>query len=250
MIPLFDRAGKRQHWPIVTWLLLVLNCVVFAYELSLPPAALACVIGDYSVIPHYLAMFSSQPPVPGAICASYSPPEPAIMPMFSALFLHAGWLHIIGNMLFLLIFGDNVEDRLGHIGFLILYLFAGLAGAAAQTLVDPSSTTPILGASGAVAGVLAAYLVLFPRVRVRTLLLVILVDIPAWLLIGLWIGFQALNGLAVFGATAQAATGVAYFAHLGGFAFGLFLGLFHRWFGPAPTPSGRAAATAPKSTSE
>ncbi len=234
MIPLFDRTGKRRHWPLVTWLLVVANITVFVYELGLSPAQLECVFHDYGVIPHYLAMQTAQPSLPGPACALYDVPNPLLMTMISALFLHAGWLHLAGNMLFLLIFGDNVEDRLGHLGFALLYLVCGLAGMVAETLVDPQSTIPIVGASGAVAGILAGYLVLFPGVRVRTLFFVLLLDFPAWVVIGLWVFVQVLSGLAVFDPDAQAAGGVAYFAHLGGFAAGLVIMLLYRWFAPAP----------------
>src|SRR5581483_7467072 len=208
MIPLYDRAGRRRRWPIMTLLLVILNVVVFAYEVSLPAQALDCLVHDYSAIPHYLAQFQGQPSDPA--CPEYMTPSLPLLLPITSMFLHAGWLHIAGNMLFLLIFGDNVEDRFGHIRFVLFYLLCGVAGVAAQTLADPNSTLPMLGASGAIAGVLAAYLVFFPRARVRTLLLIILVDLPAWLLIGLWIVIQALNGLALFGVTAAATGGIAY----------------------------------------
>jgi membrane associated rhomboid family serine protease len=231
MIPLFDRAGKRRRWPIMTLLLVLLNVAVFVYEVSLPAQALRCVVHDYGAIPHFLAQFAGQPSDPA--CPQYMTPSiPFFLPITS-LFLHAGWLHILGNMLFLLIFGDNVEDRLGHSAFVLFYLLCGVAGVAAQTLADPNSTLPILGASGAIAGVLAAYLVFFPLARVRTLLLVLLVDLPAWLLIGLWIVVQALSGFEILGVTTTTTGGVAYFAHLGGFAAGLVIALLARWFAPA-----------------
>jgi membrane associated rhomboid family serine protease len=232
MIPLFDRAGRRQRWPLMMLLLLAINVVVFAYEVSLPTKALVCLIHDYSVIPHYLALGKVQPSDPA--CPEYITPEPLVVPIITSMFLHAGWLHIAGNMLFLFIFGDNVEDRLGHIGFLLFYLLCGVVGVVTQTLVDPHSTLPIIGASGAIAGVMAAYLVLFPGARVLTLVLILLVDIPAWLLIGLWIIFQALSGLAVLQGTPSITGGVAYFAHLGGFAFGFIIALLYRWFAPVP----------------
>ncbi len=249
MIPLFDRAGKKRHWPLVTWLLVVINITVFVYELSLTPGQLECVFHDYGVIPRYLALHMAQPSLPGEVCTLYDVPNPLLMTMISALFLHAGWLHLAGNMLFLLIFGDNVEDRLGHLSFVLLYLVCGLAGMVAQTAADPQATTPIIGASGAVAGVLAGYLVLFPGVRVRTLFFVILLDLPAWLVIGLWVVVQALSGLAVFDADAQVTGGVAYLAHLGGFATGLVLILLYRWFAPAP-PDAPSAPDAAKTTRE
>lgn len=230
MIPLYDRAAKKRRWPIITWLLVLINILVFIYEVRLSQAALTCVINDYSVIPKYLSIFTPQPSDPH--CAAYSTPDPVVLTAISAMFLHAGWLHIAGNMLFLLIFGDNVEDRFGRVGYALFYLVCGVAGTAAQVAVASHSSVPILGASGAIAGVLAAYFVLFPSVRVRTLLLVILIDLPAWLLIGLWIVFQAVDGLATFQATAHSTSGVAFFAHLGGFAMGLVIALLYRWFAP------------------
>ncbi len=218
--------------PLMTLLLVAVNVLVFAYEVSLPAQALGCLIHDYSVVPHYLALGKAQPS--DTACPEYITPEPFIVPIITSMFLHAGWLHIAGNMLFLLIFGDNVEDRLGHIGFLLFYLLCGTAGVLTQTFVDPHSTLPVIGASGAIAGVMAAYLVLFPGARVLTLVVVLLVNIPAWLLIGLWIILQALSGLAVLQGTSGTTGGVAYFAHLGGFAIGFVVALFFRWFAPAP----------------
>jgi membrane associated rhomboid family serine protease len=249
MIPLFARTGKKHRWPLVTWLLVVINVTVFVYELSLSPAQLECVFHDYGAIPYYLALHMAQPSLQEPACALYDVPNPLLMTMISALFLHVGWLHLAGNMLFLLIFGAAVEDRLGHPGFAGVYLACGLAGMVAQTAVDPQATIPIVGASGAVAGVLAGYLVLFPGVRVRTFFFVLLLDLPAWLVIGLWIVAQALSGLAVFDPDAQAAGGVAYVAHLGGFATGLVLILLYRWFAPAPAapPSAPGAAKSPRS---
>jgi membrane associated rhomboid family serine protease len=224
----------------MTLLLIAINVAVFAYEVSLPTQALGCLIHDYSVIPHYLALGKVQPSDPA--CPEYTTPEPLIVPVITSMFLHAGWLHIAGNMLFLLIFGDNVEDRLGHIGFLLFYLLCGAVAVLTQTFVDPHSTLPVIGASGAIAGVLAAYLVLFPGARVLTLVLVVLVNLPAWLLIGLWIIFQALSGLAVLQGMSGTTGGVAYFAHLGGFAIGFIIALLFRWFGPpAPAPPKRNA---------
>ncbi|HLW00804.1 MAG TPA: rhomboid family intramembrane serine protease [Ktedonobacterales bacterium] len=235
MIPLFDRAGRRRRWPLMTLLLVAANVAVFAYEVSLPTQALTCLIHDYGAIPHYLALHVGQPSDPA--CPEYATPEPFVLTLISSMFIHAGWLHIAGNMLFLLIFGDNVEDRLGHLGFLLFYLLCGLAAMLAQTLADPTSTLPVIGASGAIAGVLGAYLVLFPLAKVRTLLLVFLIDLPAWLMIGVWILLQALSGLAVFGAADDTTGGVAYFAHLGGFALGLVIALLYRLFAPAPPES-------------
>src|SRR5262245_19763688 len=143
------------------------------------------------------------------------------------MFMHAGWLHLGGNMLYLWIFGDNVEDRLGHVTFLIFYLLCGLAATFAQLLVNPGSTVPNLGASGAIAGVLGSYLLLFPQGRVRVLLGQQLVQMPALIVIGFWIVLQVFSGV---GSIARAADvgGVAYMAHVGGFVAGCFLTLVLR----------------------
>jgi len=146
--------------------------------------------------------------------------------------LHAGWLHIGGNMLFLYIFGDNVEDRMGHFPYLVFYLFCGVIASIAQVAVDPNSSIPSLGASGAIAGVLAAYLVLFPWAKVRTIIFIFIfftiVTLPAIVLIGLWFLLQFFDGVASLGSAQQSMGGVAYFAHVGGFVTGLVITLLLR----------------------
>jgi hypothetical protein len=151
------------------------------------------------------------------------------------MFLHGGWMHLIGNMLFLYIFGDNMEDLLGHLGFLAFYLASGLAAAAGQILADPGSSVPMVGASGAIAGVMGGYLLMFPRARIDVLVIIIFLikifTIPAWLMLGIWFGLQLVNGLAMD----VAGGGVAYWAHAGGFVAGVLLVLpaFLRRGGPA-----------------
>jgi membrane associated rhomboid family serine protease len=143
--------------------------------------------------------------------------------LLTSMFLHGGWMHIIGNMLFLWIFGDNMEDAFGPLGFLALYLCAGLAAAGLQVAMDPFSTIPMVGASGAIAGVLGGYLLLFPRARVDVLIILIIffriLPVPAWIMLGLWFGLQILGGLS----TAGAQGGVAFWAHAGGFVAGVAL---------------------------
>src|SRR6056297_3499505 len=154
---------------------------------------------------------------------------------FTSMFLHGGWMHLIGNMLFLYIFGDNMEDLLGHLGFLAYYLASGLAAAGGQILADPSSTVPMVGASGAIAGVMGGYLLMFPRARIDVLVIIIFLikifTIPAWLMLGIWFGLQLVNGLSMD----VAGGGVAYWAHAGGFIAGVLLVLpaFLRRGGPA-----------------
>ncbi len=142
--------------------------------------------------------------------------------LITHMFLHGGWMHIIGNMLFLWIFGDNLESEMGHVGFLLFYLAAGLAAAALQILPDPYSRAPMVGASGAIAGVMGGYLLLYPRARVDVLVIIIvfirIFAMPAWVVLGIWFGIQIVSGFA-----ASADAGVAYWAHVGGFIAGLVL---------------------------
>ena len=145
--------------------------------------------------------------------------------LFTSMFMHGGWLHIAGNMLFLWVFGNNIEDRLGRVGFLLFYLLAGLIAVYTQALIDPSSTAPTIGASGAIAGVLGGYALLFPRARVLTLIFIIffvtLVEIPALVLLAIWFILQFLPALGEVAVSVGGSSGVAYFAHVGGFLFGL-----------------------------
>jgi membrane associated rhomboid family serine protease len=142
------------------------------------------------------------------------------------MFMHGGWLHIAGNMLFLWVFGDNVEDTMGHVKYLFFYVICGLAAGGLQVMVSPDSRSPLIGASGAISGVLAAYLVLFPRGKIRTILLLgipIMVLVPAWGMIGYWIVIQFINGILSLGVQTRDTSGVAYFAHIGGFIAGAAL---------------------------
>lgn len=155
------------------------------------------------------------------------PDRPVILlSILTGLFLHAGWLHIIGNMLFLWVFGDNVEGRMGHAGYLLFYLLCGIVATLAQGLIDTTSVVPVLGASGAIAGILGAYLVYFPRATVRVvipffILILIPIPVPAWLMIGLWFLQNVLQGVAGINNVASPDAGVAFFAHIGGFLFGM-----------------------------
>jgi len=208
--------------PYVNYGLIALNVLVFGLE------ALngACFQIAYSEIP--AAILAGQPAqIQGC---PYGQPSPVWITLFTSMFLHANLLHIAGNMLYLWIFGDNVEDRLGHIGYLVFYLFCGLAADAAQITFDPSSTVPNLGASGAIAGVLGAYLVFYPGSRVRTLVFlgffVTIANLSAVIVIGLWFVLQVVSGVAGLGSVQQG--GVAYFAHIGGFVAGAAIALLLR----------------------
>ena len=216
MIPLSD-SNPAGRTPIVNRVLLLVNLVVWLYTFSLArdPQAIE---GFYARYAFDWTTFS------GAIASGDLRPE-LIYPLITHMFLHGGWLHVIGNMLYLWIFGDNVEDRLGSARYLLFYLLCGIAAAFGQGLIAPA---PMVGASGAVAGVLGAYLFLFPGSRVRTLiflgLFITIVQLPAIVVIGLWIVLQILSGLAELRMTdTRAAAQVAFFAHVAGFFAGIGL---------------------------
>lgn len=215
MIPL-KNLRPRTHFPAVTLALIVVNFIVFFYQLTLDPRALQSFIMTYSMIPARAQL---------ALAHSQYTLAQGFFPLFTSMFLHAGWLHIIGNMWFLWLFGPNVEDRLGHVPYLGFYLVCGLGAGIAQTLFSLGSTIPGLGASGAIAGVLGAYVVFFPSSRILTLVTLFFwwffARLPAVLFIGLWFAVQFLSGLSSLG-SAQGG-GVAWWAHVGGFLLGMLL---------------------------
>jgi membrane associated rhomboid family serine protease len=215
MIPLRDSIPSKS-WPVVTYLLIGLNVWVFIYELALGPH-LESFIGTWGFVP---ADFFALAGVPEATTERY-------LPLLTSMFLHGGLLHLIGNMLYLWIFGDNVEDRVGHLRFLLFYLSAGLGAALCHAYLHPESTIPTVGASGAISGVLGGYLLLFPHARVLTLVPIVfifvqIVEVPAVLYLGFWFLMQLVAGTLAF-ALADAAGGVAWWAHVGGFMVGLIL---------------------------
>lgn len=215
MIPL-KNLRPRTHFPAVTLALIVINFIVFFYQLTLDPRGLQSFILTYSMIPARAQL---------ALAHSQYTLAQGFFPLFTSMFLHAGWLHIIGNMWFLWLFGPNVEDRLGHVPYLGFYLVCGLGAGIAQTLFSLGSTIPGLGASGAIAGVLGAYVVFFPSSRILTLVTLFFwwffARLPAVLFIGLWFAVQFLSGLGSLG-SAQTG-GVAWWAHVGGFLLGMLL---------------------------
>ena len=152
-----------------------------------------------------------------------------VLHVFTSMFLHAGWLHLLGNMLYLWIFGNNVEDHMGRVLFLLFYLAGGVAAVAGQTLIDPTSTEPMIGASGAIAGVLGAYLVLFPGARIQSLVFLgffyQLIAVPAVLVLGFWFVLQVIDGLGSLGASDEVASNIAFFAHIGGFVAGAVIAI-------------------------
>jgi len=220
MIPLHD-DNPTTIQPVITIALIVTNTVVFLWEVSLGTAGMQRVAYSLGTIPAVLLQGQTLPPELALV--------PAPVTVITAMFLHGGWMHLIGNMLFLWIFGNNVEDAMGHVRFVIFYLAGGLGAALGQALMDPASTVPMIGASGAISGVLGAYLLLHPHARVLVLIPLgifsQLVRLPAMWVLGFWFVFQILNSLF----TAKGQGGVAWFAHVGGFIFGLLLIPFFKY---------------------
>lgn len=207
MIPIGDDNTSRRSFPLVNYGLIAVNVVVFLVELSQPdPQA-------------YIARWGA---VPASISAGHS-----LETLVTSAFLHAGWLHLLGNMLFLYVFGDNVEDAFGHVRYLLFYLACAVLAGLGQVLLAPGAQLPDIGASGAISGVLGAYLVMFGTNPVRVLIIVFPAVVPAYVMIGVWVVLQFLNGVASISHTAQTG-GVAYGAHIGGFAGGLLLALLFR----------------------
>ncbi len=202
MLPIADDNSRRRTVPYVTYLLVAVNIVIFIWELM--QANPDDVIMRWGAIPAQIAAGQHYET------------------LITSMFLHGGWLHVLGNMLFLWIFGDNVEDALGHVFYIVFYFACGIGAGLAQVLFMPGSTLPSVGASGAISGVLAAYVLMFGGNRVRALIGIFPVVVPAWFMIGVWILIQAINGVASVANTAQTG-GVAYGAHLGGFLAGLIL---------------------------
>jgi membrane associated rhomboid family serine protease len=227
VIPLRDRNPTRRT-PVVTYSLIGLCVAAFAVELVITAAN-----GDAGLE----RFFERWGAVPADITAALESGNyfgQAMLGMLTSMFLHGGWLHLLGNMLFLWIFGNNVEDRIGRIPFLLFYLVGGMAAALSQVVIDPHSTVPLVGASGAIAAALGAYIVLFPGARILSLVFLgffyQLLEVPALVVLGYWFALQLLSGVTALGA--ETANGsVAFFAHIGGFALGVVVGLILRLVG-------------------
>ncbi len=218
MFPLKDDIPTDKP-PIVTIAIIILNGLIFFYQISLGQGFENFII-KLGAIPYEITHQVEITP---------QTHFPVNMTLFTAMFLHGGWLHIIGNMLYLWIFGNNIEDKLGRFKFIIFYLLSGVIASMVFVLTSPNSTVPMVGASGAIAGVLGAYLLRFPRAKVLTLIFlgwfIRLVWIPAYFVLGFWFILQLINGLPALGQSASGGSGeVAWFAHIGGFVAGM--GLF------------------------
>lgn len=226
--PISDDDREVSTTAFVTYGLLAANVLLFLVQLNDP----AFTYG-WSVIPREITtgvdLVEPQPiEIEGQGTAEIpQAPGPSILwlTLLSSMFMHGGFGHIAGNMLYLWIFGNNVEHRFGHFWFLIFYLAAGLVGSVAQIMVNPNSVIPNLGASGAIAGVMGAYLVLFPRNRINAIFLYYVITVPAIVVLGMWIAMQFVSSVGAIAATSETAGGVAYLAHVGGFVAGVVAGL-------------------------
>jgi membrane associated rhomboid family serine protease len=207
MIPLRD-ANPSRRTPVVTIILIGLNVLIYLYQVTLGESEqLFRFFDTWAIIPFQLTTnFASES-----------------ITLISAMFLHGSWIHLGGNMLYLWIFGDNIEDRLGPVRFIIFYVIGGLTATAAQVLIDPESPVPNVGASGAIAAVLGGYLLLYPRARVTTLVFRYITQVPAFIVLGFWFVIQLFQGVGSLATMSSQSGGVAFFAHVGGFVAGMLL---------------------------
>ncbi|TNE49105.1 MAG: rhomboid family intramembrane serine protease [Bacteroidetes bacterium] len=212
LFPIGDDNIDGGHPAIFSYLFLFLNAGVFIFQASMPEGAQAGFVETYGAIPFEISR--------GVDLGT----------LFSSMFLHGSWLHLIGNMLYLWIFGDNIEAVVGNFRFLMFYLAGGLVAGLMQVAIAPDSGIPCIGASGAIAAVMGAYIVMFPRSRVRMLFILFfgIFYIPAWVFLGFWFVQQLSSGLGVLGLSGADAGGVAWWAHIGGFVFGLLSGYYYR----------------------
>ncbi len=203
MIPIHDSQPSYSR-PVVTILLIGINVLAFLFELSLDPFTRNDFIAVFGMVPDNFRWLS----------------------VLTSMFLHSGWMHLLGNMLFLWVFGDNIEDILGRGKFLLFYLLCGVAAALGQYAINPDSRVPMIGASGAIAGVMGAYMVKFPHARISMIgwfVIIFTFDLPAWMVLLYWLGIQFLSGVGSIADTMSGRGGTAFFAHIGGFLAGMLI---------------------------
>jgi membrane associated rhomboid family serine protease len=209
-IPIKD-LNPRRTYPVVNTLLILSNVIVFLYQLTLPPYQYQAFVMANATIPSHIRVALS----------GHGNLEAAFLPILTSMFLHSGFMHIAGNMLFLWIFGDNVEDYFGHFPYLLFYLVCGIGSGLTHIIFNFHSALPALGASGAISSVMGAYIILYPRARVLTLVFIFFIPIPAFIILGYWFLLQFLAGVSSVGAAATG--GVAWWAHIGGFLLGMLI---------------------------
>jgi len=211
ILPIGDENIKGGHYPIVSYGLLALNIIIFFYQASMQPEALRDFVYTWGAVPAEISRGEN------------------LITLLTSMFLHGGAGHLIGNMLFLWIFGDNIEATIGNFRFLFFYLAGGLAAHALHIFLGGSSEMPTVGASGAISAVMGAYLVMYPRSQIKMLFFVFPFRISAWLFLGVWIWQQWMAGAATMRMDSSQVSGVAYWAHIGGFLFGVLLGFYFRY---------------------
>ena len=236
MIPLYDPDIVRRGTPVVTIGLIAASVLVFVYQLSLDDLGTFVFTRRFGVIPAELLRGAEIETILvrsglAAYQVDVATPIPTWGTVFTSMFMHGGFMHLAGNMVYLWVFGNSMESRMGSPVFAVFYLAAGVGAVFAQAVTGPDSTIPMVGASGAVSGVLGAYLVLYPTSRIDTLVvmgLITSIRVPAYVFLGIWLFLQLFNGLGSLGPEVANTGGVAYFAHVGGFAVGLAVGALYR----------------------
>ena len=209
-IPLKD-LNPRRTYPVINTLLILSNVIVFLYQLTMTPRQYQAFELANATIPNHIRLAVN----------GHGSLEAAFLPILTSMFMHGGFLHIAGNMLFLWIFGDNVEDHFGHFPYLLFYLVCGIGSGLAHIVFNYHSSLPALGASGAISGVMGAYIILYPRAQVLTLVFIFFIPIPAFIILGYWFLLQFFAGVSTVGASATG--GVAWWAHIGGFLMGMLI---------------------------
>jgi membrane associated rhomboid family serine protease len=203
VFPIGDENAGTILKPIVNWTLIGISVAVFVFQITLSQSQLEAFFMQYGAVPAEITDFRNLPS------------------LLTSMFLHGGLGHLFGNMVFLYVFGDNIEDAMGHVSYLLFYLLCGIAAGLTQILLNPDSTIPLIGASGAISGVMGAYIVLFPQGKVRAIVLYTVMLVPAWIMIGVWFALQLFSGFSTLGGPDVG--GVAFWAHVGGFVAGAIL---------------------------
>ncbi len=213
IFPIGDDNIERGHPVLFSYAFILVNVAIFLFQNNLPEGAAASFVETYGAIPNEISTGVDLPT------------------LITSMFLHGGWAHLIGNMLFLWIFADNVEATIGNFRFLLFYLAGGIIAGLAQVGIDPASGVPCVGASGAISAVMGAYIIMFPKSKVKMILLIFfsIFYIPAWVFLGFWFLQQVTSGFGIFNVTGEDGGNVAYWAHIGGFVFGLLMGFYFRW---------------------
>lgn len=223
MLPIGDYAGERRNFPFVNYALIAINIAVFLFQISMPESRLEVFIFRWGAVPREIATGTDLEPTIGL---------PIYVTLLTSIFMHGGWLHLGGNMLYLWVFGDNVENAFGPVKYLLFYLVCGVAASLTQIAINTGSAVPTVGASGAIAGVMGAYLVMFPGATVRTLITLgfffTVTYLPAILVIGVWFALQLISGVGSLGVRTQQTGGVAFWAHIGGLVAGALLAFVFR----------------------